>query len=63
MSVFRQHNDLADRKLNVMSVFRQHNDLADRKLNVMSVPRVIFKLWSDFYIFVINQQQCDRVIL
>ena len=32
-------------------------DLADRKLRVsfMSVPSAIFKRWSDFHRFVINQ--------
>ena len=32
-------------------------------VNFMSVPSVIFKQWSNLQIFVINQQQCDCVIV
>ena len=57
--------------LNLLSLeIRQNSilsiaDLADTKLrvNFMSVPSVIFMRWSDFQIFVMNQQRCDHVIL
>ena len=46
-------------------ISKRYNDSADRKLRVkfMSVPSVIFKRWFDFQISLINQQQCDRVVL
>ena len=45
--------------------FHQRNYLADRKPGVsfMSMLSVIFRWWSRFQIFVINQRRCDRVIL